>query len=341
MRRILYIFCFLSASGLRAQDFHFSQTSETPLLMNPAATGVYNGLFRFQTNHRNQWIGGNTQFMTTSFVADGCLYKKPHQNNAHLGLGLFGYNDIGGDSRFGVKSITASVSGIVPLNDDGHQISVGLQVGFANRTGDLSRVNFENQWNGTAFDQTIGSGEYLNPSFKHLESAAGIMYQFNGDRSTFKQNAENRFQVGVALYHINKPRLDYTMGIQDFLYRKLVFHSSYSSDLASTDWSYDLSLVQFVQGPHFETLVGGMIKNRLQSGTKFTGYYSDAYVGFGLYTRWKDAVIPRIYLDFNGFKIGISYDVTISALRRAAGGGSLEFSLSYTNQNQSSFSRRR
>ena len=53
--------------------------------------------------------------------------------------------------------------------------------------------------------------------------------------------------------------------------------------------------------------------------------------------RVKDAIIPSIMVDYKGFKFGISYDATISKLRRAYGGGSLEFSLSFSNLHKGLF----
>jgi hypothetical protein len=46
-------------------------------------------------------------------------------------------------------------------------------------------------------------------------------------------------------------------------------------------------------------------------------------------------------LDWKGFRFGVSYDVTISALRNAYNGGSLEFTLAYTNLSHALFKGRR
>ena len=64
MKKILLSVAFLSCINTYAQDLHFSQTAQTPLLINPAAAGVYDGWERVIINHRNQWLGAGTQFMT-------------------------------------------------------------------------------------------------------------------------------------------------------------------------------------------------------------------------------------------------------------------------------------
>ena len=83
-----------------------------------------------------------------------------------------------------------------------------------------------------------------------------------------------------------------------------------------------------------------MFRYRFKDGTKITGYSQDAYFGFGAYYRLKDALIPSFLIDWRGFKFGVSYDVTLSTMRKAYSGGSLEFSLSYTNLSHALFKSR-
>jgi type IX secretion system PorP/SprF family membrane protein len=341
MKKVITIFAIISGFQASAQDIHFSQTAETPLLINPAATGVYNGWERVQINQRNQWLGASTQFSTSSLACDVNFLKTERNNNAHLGLGMFFYNDIGGDSKFGTQSGALSISGILPVGG-GHTLSAGLQAGFAMRSADLSRVLFESQINGTSFDPTLANGENANvSSFKYADISSGLYYQYDSEQSTFRRNNKMKFDIGAAVYHVNQPSFKY-LGIPfDRLYSKLVFHTSYSQDIQGTDWAFDVSAVQFIQGPHFETILGGMGRYRFNTGSKITGFNRDAYFGFGMYMRMKDAIIPRFSVDWKGMKMGISYDFTVSKLRKAYKGGSLEFSISYTNLQYGLLKRRR
>lgn len=331
----------VSVFGVYAQDLHFSQTAQTPLLINPGAAGVYDGWERVIVNHRNQWLGAGTQFMTTSIAADANFGKTRNNDKAHVGLGLMFYNDIGGDSRFGSQTGSLTLSGILPMGGTGHSLSAGIQGGFGSRKADFSNLTFSSQWNGSQYDPTIISGEAngMN-SFRYMEASAGIYYVFDGGKSSFRRNEDFKFQLGVAGFHLNRPELKYTTVTGDRMYRKFVIHTSVISDIAETDWSVDGSIVQFFQGPHSETILGMMFRYRILQGTKITGNFQDAYFGFGSYYRFKDAIIPSIMLDYRGFKFGVSYDVTVSTMRRAYGGGSLEFSLSYTNLSHALFKSR-
>lgn len=341
MRKIILTFSLMSVFGIHAQDLHFSQTAQTPLLINPGAAGVYDGWERVIINHRNQWLGAGTQFMTTSVAADANFGKTQSNDKAHVGLGLMFYNDIGGDSRFGSQTGSVTLSGILPMGGSGHVLSAGIQGGFGSRKADFSNLTFSSQWNGTQYDQTILSGEAngLN-SFRYMEASAGLYYVYDGGQSSFRRNDDFKFQLGVAGFHLNRPELKYTTVTGDRMYRKFVIHSSVISDIAQTDWSIDGSVVQFLQGPHSETILGMMFRYRFQDGTKITGNFQDAYFGFGTFYRFKDAIIPSIMIDWRGFKFGVSYDVTVSTMRRAYGGGSLEFSLSYTNLSHALFKSR-
>ncbi|MGB0932838.1 MAG: PorP/SprF family type IX secretion system membrane protein [Lishizhenia sp.] len=325
----------------KAQDITFSQVAQTPLVINPALTGVFDGWERVTANHRSQWIGANTSFQTTSLSADLTIGKKNINDRAHLGLGLFMYNDVGGNANFGTKSAAMSLSGILPVGG-GHTLSAGLQAGVGFRNGFIHNLTFENQWNGTEFDPDLPNGELgsLN-SFIYPDISAGFNWMYDAKKSTFSRNENTKFMLGFAVFHANNPALEYTTGFSEQLYRKFVVHTSFSKEISRSNWVLDANAIQFFQGPHYQTMLGLIAKNRLSSGTKLTGNKQDSYIGFGLQTRIKDAIIPTMLLELKGFSFVLSYDITLSALRNTNGGGTLELSLTYRNLNHALFKRRR
>ena len=330
--------CF--ALNSYGQDLHFSQILQTPVLLNPGAVGVYDGWERGSIHHRNQWLGANTQFMSTSVSADANFFKNTRKNTAYLGAGLSFYNDIGGDAKFGIQTGALTLSGILPLGRSSN-LSIGIQGGFGSRKGDMSKLVYGSQWNGAGFDPNIASGEgdALN-SFRYIDASTGIFYQYDGGQSTFARNNDTKFQVGFAVYHVNMPEMKYRAGSSEKLSRKYTGMVNYSMDLPSTTWAFDVQFVQFIQGGHYETIFGGLLRKRFREGTKQTGLRNQASFGFGSYFRVKDAVIPTIQVDLSGFRFGLSYDVTVSALRKAYSGGSIELSISYTNFHDALFKRR-
>src|ERR1044071_8782143 len=70
---IALLFFFLSGS-LMAQDIHFSQFFETPLLRNPGLAGIFTGSYRLQMVYRDQWRSVTDGYKTGSLNGE---YKFP------------------------------------------------------------------------------------------------------------------------------------------------------------------------------------------------------------------------------------------------------------------------
>lgn len=342
MKKVLIGLILAVTGNVFAQDIHFTQTAQTPLLINPAAAGVFDGWERIIINHRNQWLGANTQFMTTNISGDVNLFKSPRNDKAHMGLGVMFFNDIGGDSQFGHRQGSLTLSGILPMGGTGHTISAGIQGGFGNRSGNSSNLDYRSQWDGQQFDKTIITGDQNKlSSFNYIDASAGLYYQYDGSQNSFQRRNEFKFQLGFSGYHLNAPELKFSNGaIGERLHRKYVGHIGIISDIGTSKMAIDVNGVQTMQGAHFETLLGLMLRYRLEDGTLITGSKQNAFIGVGLYTRLKDAIMPSVLIDWKGFQFGISYDITLSAMRKAYKGGSLEFSLSYVNRHHALFKTR-
>lgn len=86
---ILLSFAFIGLS-LTAQEVHFSQFYASPLTLNPALTGKFDGLYRVSAIYRDQWRNIQEQksntFITPSVSLDFSLLKDKLKNSA-LGLG--------------------------------------------------------------------------------------------------------------------------------------------------------------------------------------------------------------------------------------------------------------
>lgn len=328
--------------GAFGQDLHFAQTIQTPLLINPACTGVFDGWERAIINYRNQWLGSGTQFSSTAVAVDANFGKTRMNDQAHLGLGLMFFNDAAGSGRFGHQQGSVSVSGILPMGGSGHTLSAGVQGGWGQRSVNSNALVFGSQWNGSEYDPTLLSGEgNIGSSFVYMDASAGLYYMYDGGKSTFARNNDFKFQFGISGYHLNAPELKFNTGLsQERLQRKYVAHARVIAEVPGSKWSVDASAVQFVQGGHYETILGGMMRYRFENATKSTGLSHDAFIAFGTYFRVKDALIPSVMIDWRGFQFGMSYDVTVSKLRNAYT-GSLEFSLAYRNLHDALFKTKR
>lgn len=341
MKKVIIIILALLTFNIAAQDIHFTQIQQNPMLLNPAATGMFNGWERATVNHKNQWVNSGTKYFTTSIAVDMNFFKPKRGNKAHMGVGFQFYNDIGGDSKFGTKQALFSLSGIVPIADM-HSLSAGLQVGFGQRTGNLTGLVFPNQFDGEVLDPTINSMEYNNlVSFMYPDVSAGIYYHYGSQKVGFDRDDRTEFNLGVSYFHANSPEMKYRFGFTEELYAKLVLHTSFLKDFTGSSFGVEAFFNQFLQGPHSETLFGALLRYRLASGSKTTGLSKDMYLNAGLALRYGDAVCPMLFFQWSGLKFGMSYDITISQFSTFSRAGGLEFSLEYANLDFALFKRRR
>src|SRR4026209_744947 len=85
------------ASGSFAQDPNFSQFFASPLTLNPALTGKFDGLFRVAGNYRNQWPEINNAYITKTVSADFHLLKNSLPDIDRWGLGFLAMLDENGN----------------------------------------------------------------------------------------------------------------------------------------------------------------------------------------------------------------------------------------------------
>jgi type IX secretion system PorP/SprF family membrane protein len=321
------------------QDAMFSQIHQAPLLMNPASTGLMDGWERMGIQHRNQWVGSNGKYNNTLVSFDLNLLKSDVSNGAYIGLGGFFLRDVAGDGKIGQQSGAISLSSIIPMGRTGHSISAGLQGGFGSTTLNETSLVFESQWNGEEFDPTVLSGEQLSNHYTFLDVSAGVMYQFDGGSTSFFGSEDYKFQLGAAVYHFNRPTINFAAGGTSNLNRKFVLHSLLSKDITNSDLQIDLDVTQFIQGKQRATYFGGMLKYKISDGGNYLG--GSNQIGLGVHMRTFDALVPSFMLKLKGFRFEVSYDATISSLKRTSGAGSLELSMSYTNFQDALFKQRR
>lgn len=313
---------------LSAQDIHFSQLTETPQLLNPGATGVYNGHIRGIINYKNQWKAMGNSFNTTAASVDAPLMNIK-KNKAHLGAGLNFFSDKAGDSKFGLTVVNLCVAGIIPVQQ-GSSLSMGISVGAAQHKANLSSLSWGNQYNGNGFDPSVNTHEttQLN-SFYYLDLGAGIYYEYSGAKSKIERNEHSRFGIGIAYFHLNRPGQKY-YSISEKLDGKLTCMVNSCFDLTGTKFSILPSAVFFMQGASREITIGSSLRYRIKNGTKITGFSNESGIAFGIHYRFKDAVIPQVYFEIKDISVGFSYDINISSLRNTSHfNGGPEISLRY------------
>jgi type IX secretion system PorP/SprF family membrane protein len=317
-----YFFSILSAlilflGGVRAQDPHFSQFFASPLTLNPAFTGKFDGDLRIAGNYRNQWPSINRAFTTTSVSADFPILKNSIAYNDTWGMGLMGYSDQSANSAVKFNYLTVSTAFHKGLDEDGfQQIGAAFQGTYSNMMVDVSGLKFEDQL--TPFGFTGVTTEVFNNSTlktSYFDLNAGLLY-------TGSTNDQNNFYAGISMYHINRPKQQFT-GAFYVLNPRTTFHAGGYFPVGQSG-TLHLSGLYSTQAQANETVLGGAYQFLVVDGEKPTSLY------VGSWMRLKDAIIPYIGLEFNDFRLGLTYDVNTSSLKSASQSrGGIELSLIY------------
>jgi type IX secretion system PorP/SprF family membrane protein len=322
MKRILTITLLcVSGLGAMAQDKHFSQFWASPITLNPAFTGKFDGSLRVSGNYRNQWPEINNAFVTYSASLDMPIMRNRISQNDTWGFGVMAYSDKSASGVLQANNISVSTSYHKGLDEDGnHQIGVGFQASYLEKTLNTNKVTFGDQL--TTLGYTISSNDvYANKFLKagHFDLNAGVLY--NGSTGP-----DNNFYAGVSMYHITRPKESF-LGANYLANPRFTIYTGGYLGIGENKTLYG-SALHSVQAKASETLVGaalGITPNpeQLKPTTIFGG----------MWTRFNDAVIPYLGLEFGDFRFGFSYDVNISKLKTASNSqGGIELSLIYINK---------
>ncbi len=321
MKKIFFSFFFLFAfvTFTRAQDPNFSQFFASPLTLNPALTGKFDGVYRIAGNYRNQWPTINNAFTTATASVDMGILGGSIPPYDQFGIGFMGFTDKSGNGVLQNNAAAFSFSYHKALDENGfHQIGAGFQTTFMNKRLDISKVVFEDQLTTLGFTgvtNEVFSNEQLN--IKYFDVNAGIFY--NGTT-----NGYNNFYLGASVYHINRPK-ETLQGAQYFLNARTTLQAGGRIPIAGYGNYLHISANHSLQAKANNTSIGAALSLNT-NGDEF--YPINVYLG--TWFRIGDAVIPYVGLEFGEFHLGASYDVNISGLRPGSNTrGGAEISLIY------------
>jgi type IX secretion system PorP/SprF family membrane protein len=311
---LLQFLLLLAYSATQAQDIHFSQFFQAPLLRNPSLAGIYTGDIRVQAVYRDQWNSVTNAYKTGSLDAE---YKMPiGKADDFLTVGMQMLYDRAGSIGWTSTHVLPAVNYHKSLSRDRNRyLSLGFMGGLVQRRFDRSKMTTNSQYDGG------GDGEtFQTASYTYMDGSVGLSYN-----SGLNDNPENNFFIGAAYHHFNRPNYSFYRNPSVELYPKLVFSGGIR--FAVSDYSYMTILADHSrQGGFIETIGGGMYGLKLGGDPDNPDYIIHA----GAFLRWNDALIPVIKLDYAPFAVSISYDVNISKLKPSSyGRGGVELSVSY------------
>jgi len=303
-----------------AQDARFSQFLASPSLINPGATGKFDGSSRLVLNYRNQWTTINSNYQTTAAAFETALMKSKGRGN-FLGVGLNLISDKAGISALKRLAFNLSTAYHLQINDD-HNIGLGLQAGFAQRSIDQSALTWDNQYDGTQYVASLDPKENFESKSNYIDIGAGFHWSY-----AISNTAD--VKAGVSAVHLSQPSQALLgAGNDQNLPMKIVAHGLGRFTSRGSDLAYYPNFLVAIQGPAKEIVAGMSMRYMLKESSKYTGFVKGNAVYFGANYRLGDAAIVLLGLEISDWKIGISYDVNISGFSKATGGvGGIELSL--------------
>lgn len=320
MKMRLYLLALLLLSNFftYAQDPHFSQFFSSPLTLNPAFTGKFDGTLRVAGNYRNQWPAFNNVYTTSTLSVDFPILKSRLPENDTWGLGILALSDKAGGGVLTNNYLGLSTSYHKALDEDGfQQLGIGFQGTYGQKRLDNSKLTFEDQltpFGFTGVTQDIFNSANLNINYFDLN--AGLLF-------TSSTNESNNFYVGASMYHINRPRESFEGGNWNIATRTTISAGGYFP--VSDILTLHTSGIYQVQNKASEVTIGGAFAAAIDPESENP---SNVYLGSWL--RVNDAIIPYIGLEFAGMRIGATYDINTSSLKAGSQSrGGMEISLIY------------
>lgn len=319
IKLIAVIFAVCFSLNVFSQDIHFSQFYASPLTLNPAMTGNLNGNYRLTAIYRNQYATIPAPYNTFAVSADMSILRNSLGGD-HAGVGISAYNDVAGDGDLSNTSIFVSAAYHKGFDRfKRHNISVGIQTGFTQKSLQFQQLEFGTQLTDNGFDPLLPNGEPVqDQSFGYFDVNIGAMYT-----GRFVEGISG--YGGVTFHHFAQPKESF-LGTDNRLGSRIVLHGG-GEIFINNSLSVSPSAIFMQQTGARELTIGSAVSYHFLNGSQ-NGKRTSLFTG--IWSRVWHEVIFVGGIDFKDLRFGISYDLTVSDLRNAnAFQGGFEVSLAY------------
>lgn len=299
MRRLLIALLLFSSSAGHAQDPLFSQFFAAPLQLNPAFSGSAPAP-RFGSTYRLQWPTVSAAYRTFA------VFYEQRIDRWNSGIGFHLENDNAGDGIYRTTSFAANYA--YQVNLTGHfALKLGIQAGLRQTALDWEKLIFPDQLDpihGPILHTDERQPENLTNN--RLDLGAGLLF------------GNQHFWLGGSMKHLNIPDETFLL-INDELNRGLpvryTFHGGAEIPVKKSNKHQPTAFISpnflYVrQGPYQQINVGAYAG----LGPMFAGAW------FRHTLTNADAAILLMGFRKGIFKIGLSYDLTVSGLGGRTGG---------------------
>jgi type IX secretion system PorP/SprF family membrane protein len=313
---LLVVILSILTIDVMAQDHMYSQFFNSPVYLNPALNGQFQGDLRMNLIYRNQYssVPGSLSYISASID-----YNVP-QFGGGIGLLVTRSNE-------GVAYLTKNnIAGIYSysVGSEDYVLSFGLQAGVTNRSIDFNKLVFSDQ-----LDPRLG---YIPGSVTSADQPA-FNNKFYFDAGAGVNLTLKNFNLGGAMQHINRPNesltgVPATLPIRTTLHASFKYNLSRDDNMDDEDRSYIIPSVVFYKQAQAQSISAGMQYKRrsINAGV----WYRNG--GAGGPSAIVISFIFDLFINKEGgekVRFGVSHDVPSGGLNYGNTSGTTEGSIGY------------
>lgn len=284
MKKVLILALVLYTHLVSAQDPKFSQYFASPLTLNPALTGYFDGNYRVALNMRQQWANVGEPYNTYSLSGELKLQDEYYYNDI-FSIGLSGLYDESFNKV--LKSYTYSAGfSYYKFLDPNHNVKIGLapQVAYVSKSLNFDALTVASQFQNGSFNMSL-------PNYLDLKNDKLTYFDFNVGANLGLSLNKISASIGYAAYHLTRPQQSLFNDLRIRLPLRHTINLGFryvSEDLLDLNFSAH----RMNEGASHDTIIGGVIgfkptpesKAKLNAGiwyqTNGNSFYP--YVGFEL-----------------------------------------------------------
>ena len=297
MKKLLVITALLVSTASFGQDPTFTQFYANPLYLNPALAGSY-GCSRFASNYRNEWPNLSSNYVTYSASWDSYF------SNISGGVGVLATHDQQGSGTISTSMLGLIYSYHLQFSRK-WKVQFGARAAWYQKSLDWDKLTF---------------GDMIDPRRGFIYSTGDVprggsrgFFDASGGAVLFNKN----FFLGVAAHHANTPNESMIVGDSPLPVR-LTAHMGAEIQLGRKS--------KYSNGTSIMPNVIYQNQNGFQELSIGTYFKYNAFT-MGVWYRNRDAFIITAGINTGRFKLGYSYDVTVSKLNNGVTRGSHEISM--------------
>ena len=318
----------VSPLAIKGQATNFSQFYSTPTLLGPSFAGMNKGS-RVAMNYRRQWISIPNSYRTYSVSFDHYL------EDMNSGLGFLAMRDASGAGDLSLTNLSLLYSYDLEISRTWH-FRPGIQFMYSHRSMNFREFTFGDQLSLDGDNAPVTIEEDYKDYLNYLDGAASALFY------------NDQFWFGFSAKHLLQPNQSFLGGNTHQSKVSMKF-SGYGGVM------FDLSDRRSKTEENFR--VTFLYENKPKEGWDHLDlgvYYTKEPLMIGSWVRGLpginspqgyemqniDAVIIMAGVKFSKFRIGYSYDFTVSKLWNSSTGGTHEVSIVYRFMKEFSLRRR-